>query len=153
MNEDSIKFSLSTWTRSSSKASQSKFLHPLYISWCKHITSSLSSLSGMYICSFFMTNPSFTVHSSSLSIFIPAFFSSSTAFTTFLSFSYAFLVFPLRLLSSTNVSVLFYPPWLDQCLVLVVIFYSLLPIWSPTQPICLSHALPWNVPKGKVKLW
>ena len=33
-NEDSIEFSLSTWTRSSSKVSQSKFLYQVGVETC-----------------------------------------------------------------------------------------------------------------------
>jgi len=79
---------------------------------CDSIIFSFSSPSGTYIHSSFMTIPSSTIHSSSLSVFIPIFFSSSTAFTTFSSLPYAFLIFSLSLFSSTNVFVLFIYPGL-----------------------------------------
>ena len=71
----------------------------------------------MYICSSFITIPSSTIYSLFLSIFIPVFFSSSTAFTIFLFLLCAFLIFFLSSFSSINVSVLF-------------IYSSLISVWS-----------------------
>ena len=60
----------------------------------------LSSLSGTYILPFFITNLSSISYSSSFNVFIPVLFSSSTAFTTFLSPSYALLILSFRFPSS-----------------------------------------------------
>ena len=54
-----------------------------------------------------MTTSSSIIYFSSLNIFIPTFFSSSTTLITLLSPFCVFLILSLRLLSSTNVSVLF----------------------------------------------
>ena len=40
-NKNSIEFSLSTWTRSSSKASQPKFLHRLLVSFSESVPSAM----------------------------------------------------------------------------------------------------------------
>ena len=59
-NKNSIKFSLSTWTRSGSKASQSKFLHIFILIYSQHtfmkgMTSSLLPLNiGSFATSTFL---------------------------------------------------------------------------------------------------
>ena len=70
------------------------------MSWYNHITSPLSSPSGMYIFSFFITIPSSISYSSSFNVFIPAFFISSTAFTTFSSPSCTLLILFFKFSSS-----------------------------------------------------
>ena len=76
---------------------------PTGISWCRCTISPLSFPSGTYIHSFFMTTPFSIDHSLSWKLFISAFFSSSTAFTIFLSSFYTFLILLLRFPSSTSV--------------------------------------------------
>jgi len=77
---------------------------PTGISWCNHITFPLSSPFGIYILPSFITIPSSIAYSSSLNIFIPVFFSSSTAIITFSSPSYAFLILSFKFSSSTIIS-------------------------------------------------
>ena len=78
---------------------------PTGVSWYSHTIFPLRSPSGTYICSSFITTPSFINHSSSQRFFISTFFNSSTAFTTLLSPFCALLILSLRFPFSTSVSV------------------------------------------------
>ena len=77
---------------------------PTGVSWCNCIISPLSSPSGMYIFSSFITISSSISYSSSFNVFIPVFFISSTAFTTFSFPSYALLILSFKFPFSIIVS-------------------------------------------------
>ena len=96
--------------------------------WYRHTISPLSSPFSTYIRPSLMTTPSSINHSLPRRFFIPAFFSSSTAFTIFLSSSYTFLILSLRFLSSTSIST----PLIHSSLI------SVLSLLSFSIPSCQS---------------
>ena len=132
--------------------SSTVFHYPLYpaisVLWWSWMISNLNSLFfRTYIFSSFNTNLSSICYSLFLNTLTPVFFISSTTFTTLLSFASNFLIFSIIsssaplinncLLHLSNLQ----PFFLQYYLVFIISFYSLCPIHSFTQTICLSHTL------------
>ena len=130
---------------------------PTSILWYSWIISALSFLSlRIYTFLFLNISSSSSCHFSSLNIFTPAHFISSTAFITSSSFASDFLIFSDKSTSSITISTTCVTLISSYCFfyqhsILVISLYLYLPVWMLTEAISFSHVTAWHMFKSKVK--